>query len=429
MRNTLRLLSAALLVGTGLTAAAQGHTIFVAGHMTPCNPANAGGVVNVHVYGINSGPVAVSTTMNENCYYYIEMLVPDTAGIVFVGASCANGTFTQDSAMYSLTPPFTTDVIVDLNCGGGVLPCEACYTVEQNAPFSGIFSSCTSGGSGEFSYVWDFSGPGGGGVPGNNITHVFPGPGSYTACLNVTDANGSFCQMCDSVVVDADGNINPAPTTEPCEAGYWVIQAYDSLGGDVQPIPNELWIWNLSSGGVQPFTFVWNFGDGSTSTEAYPTHVYPTGGPYELCLTMTDSEGCTSTYCDEVSVDEDGLINGMVVEPGSHTGANASRSGFTINVINHAVGTGVADLTLDHLVIAPNPVQEHLNIALDSRLQGTADVAILDVDGRVVMTHRQAMAKGGNRFSLDTNSLTEGLYLVRIVQNGQTLVHRFVRTH
>jgi gliding motility-associated-like protein len=43
-----------------------------------------------------------------------------------------------------------------------------------------------------------------------------------------------------------------------------------------------------------PLSYVWEFGDGSTSTLANPSHTYITKNPYNVKLTVTDSVGCTS---------------------------------------------------------------------------------------------------------------------------------------
>ena len=38
----------------------------------------------------------------------------------------------------------------------------------------------------------------------------------------------------------------------------------------------------------------WDFGDGNTSTEQNPTHVYEDAGTYTVTLVVTDSNGCTA---------------------------------------------------------------------------------------------------------------------------------------
>jgi len=561
MKQMLRTLLFALLTGIGLGAAAQGHLITVAGHMTPCNPAMAGSTVNIHVYGHASGPIAISTTLNENCYYVVDLLVPDTAGLVYVGGSCGNGTFSQDSLSYQLTPPFSTDVIIDLECGGQSA-CQACFTIDQTAAFTGTFNSCSTGGTGPFTYLWDFSGPGGGGVEGNNISHTFPGPGTYAACLNLTDANGITCQICESVVVDDLGVINPTPTEcnacftieqasgggmltpfsatftncstgnnppytyswwlpdggsstatneaftfaeegvygvcltvgdgngcsstlcdtvhvsvsglistlrfdclevpggsaqigwpcndndpmtsgdtwtanctcegtltnpDPCEADFWVIQASDSIGGQAEPIPNELWIWNLSSGGTGNFQFLWSFGDGTSSSEPFPSHTYEANGPYTLCLTMTDDAGCSSTHCQDISIDDDGFIDGMILEGGVHTIQGPRSLGFTINVINPLTMAvpELADLT--ELNLWPNPTQDRLDVMFNSVKSGQVRTEVVDMNGRRVAGTMHQLVHGKNRIQLEVSDLPAGMYLLRIGEGAQNVVQRFVK--
>jgi len=49
-----------------------------------------------------------------------------------------------------------------------------------------------------------------------------------------------------------------------------------------------------SSLGSSPFTYLWNFGDGATSTEQNPTHIYTQRGTYTVSLTVKNAYG-TST--------------------------------------------------------------------------------------------------------------------------------------
>ncbi len=49
------------------------------------------------------------------------------------------------------------------------------------------------------------------------------------------------------------------------------------------------------SGGFEPYTFEWDFGDGDTSTEANPSHVYRDEGWYGVRLTVTDDKGASAT--------------------------------------------------------------------------------------------------------------------------------------
>ncbi len=64
---------------------------------------------------------------------------------------------------------------------------------------------------------------------------------------------------------------------------------------------------DLTSGGQPPYTYSWDFGDGSAaSTAPNPTHTYTTAGAYQVTLTVTDSSNpkVSDTQSDAVTVDE-----------------------------------------------------------------------------------------------------------------------------
>lgn len=515
MRSTLRSLTLGLAASLGLTAMAQQpYGVYVYGHINPCSPAISGGAVTISpLPGTQSVPGTQTVTLNENCFYtaFFEVTAPD--GGFTVTGSCGNGTADTEVGQFAdIEPGFTTDLMIDLNCGTepttytvtvtghvegcpvinnwvtvrctsctpmvdvnapvdancnytGVLvvedmqgtivaatgctngsvpnnttqyivnpgqpgtqvslwlscepdPNQACFTVEGTAPFTAIFTNCTvSNCSGPFEFTWDFQDSGT--EFGDQVTHTFPGPGTYAVCLNVLGADNCTNHICQEVVVGEDGTINP--TNDPCEAGFWVMQGYEgdpSTGGT--PIPYELWIWNLSSGGTGLFQFQWSFGDGTGSNEAFPTHTYSGTGPYELCLTITDSEGCTDDYCESISVDEDGLYNGMI-------GGGDDRSTLTINV-RQPLSTGVQENALSELTVWPNPVADVLTINLASDMEGNVPVTVLDANGREVITIARPMVDGNNRFTVPTAELTPGMYLLRVGSGNDLVVRRFVKT-
>jgi hypothetical protein len=56
------------------------------------------------------------------------------------------------------------------------------------------------------------------------------------------------------------------------------------------------------SGGVPPYLFAWNFGDGGEGAGSAPTHVYPNTGTFTAVATATDSRGMTTQSSTTVSV-------------------------------------------------------------------------------------------------------------------------------
>src|SRR5205814_2372776 len=58
-----------------------------------------------------------------------------------------------------------------------------------------------------------------------------------------------------------------------------------------------------ASGGVSPYSYVWSFGDGtSTSGTLNPTHTYPDNGTFSVTLAVTDAAGTTSQSSTSVAV-------------------------------------------------------------------------------------------------------------------------------
>src|SRR5690606_39019477 len=43
-------------------------------------------------------------------------------------------------------------------------------------------------------------------------------------------------------------------------------------------------------------TYLWDFGDGGTSTQVNPTHTYVANGVYNVSLSVTNSSGCSNIY-------------------------------------------------------------------------------------------------------------------------------------
>ncbi|MBS1580783.1 MAG: PKD domain-containing protein, partial [Bacteroidetes bacterium] len=391
--------------GTIMPLTSATYQVHVSGHVSPCTLLDN----TVTVRCTSCTPwVEQVVTVDANCDYNATLTVDELEGVVVVATGCSNGSVPNNTMHYIVNPSVgETSLTLNLNCDPG--PSQACFTVEQTAPFTATFSNCSTGCLPPFTFVWDFSDAGA--VEGDEVTHTFPGPGVYAVCLNVTGADGCIGQSCQEVVVGADGTINPDPN--PCEASFWVLQAYenDPSSGDPIPVPGVLWVWNLSSGNG-PFTFAWDFGDGTSSTDPFPTHVYEGMGPYNLCLTITGG-GCTNTYCDSVEVDEEGFLR---------------EGGFTISVL-HEMPTGIADVAaVSDIKAWPNPVVDELNIAVSSTLKGVVDVLVTDLSGRTILSEPRALNTGSNTLRLATNTLEPGMYVVRVGDKAHGVTQRFVKT-
>lgn len=139
-------------------------------------------------------------------------------------------------------------------------------------------------GSAKLSYLWNF---------GDNTTsteknpsHQFAKSGSYTVTLTVTDANGVTGKDQKTVTVAVSGN-NP------------VASFTSNISGATATFSSK-----ISNVSLDDAVYVWNFGDGNTSSEANPTHTYSANGSYNVSLIVKDkSTGKTSSaYTSQVSI-------------------------------------------------------------------------------------------------------------------------------
>ena len=367
-------------------------------------------------------------------------------------ANCSSvvcDTVVVDSAGYISAQPVWYDCLGTLwgpNTPG--TPCDDNNPMTNNDTWS---ANCVCGGNGG---AFDCLGiPGGSNMPGTACTDttflgIFTGTWSAncvcqpdssntTDCLGIVNGPnlpGTACAEPSGATGTWDANCTciPDSSTTACNANFWVIQAYDSTSTGVEPIPNEVWVWNLSTYlGNGPYQFLWSFGDGTSSTEAYPTHVYANGGPFTLCLTMSNAN-CTSTYCDTLSVDANGILNQLVIggdhgTVGQSSGSGSRSEGFTLNVIQQ-IPTSISETpAFADLKAWPNPVLNELNLTFNTSENGTVPVTVIDPSGRTVINGTQRLSAGSNTLRIPTSNLEPGLYMVRIGNDAHSISQRFMK--
>jgi gliding motility-associated-like protein len=128
---------------------------------------------------------------------------------------------------------------------------------------------------GPWQYAWDF-GDGTSSTNQNPGTHTYGTYGSYTITLTVT--NGS-CVKSQSATI----TINPIPPI--------LDFTYDPASGCA---PLTVTFTNTSQY-ANPSTYVWDFGDGFTSTAIHPVHTYTQAGVYTVILSASDNGGGTTS--------------------------------------------------------------------------------------------------------------------------------------
>jgi PKD repeat protein len=119
--------------------------------------------------------------------------------------------------------------------------------------------------------------------------YTYQDPGIYTVSLSVTGPGGSHAET------KADYITVTVPPPPPTAAFLGVPTSGDA--------PLAVQFTDQSTGSIS--SWLWDFGDGETSTAQHPTHTYESGGDYTVGLTVTGPGGeDTSTATDYISVTE-----------------------------------------------------------------------------------------------------------------------------
>ena len=342
----------------------------------------------------------------------------------------------------------------------------------------------TSPGS-NYAPTWTF--PDGTAITGFEVNYTFPQSGTYTVCMLI---NGSFsCQNCVDILVSGDTIINPDPA---CNADFWASTS--SLVGyfipDYYPFSN-----NMSS-------YSWDFGDGSTSTENYPYHVYNAPGYYDVCLTLTNGNctdnmcqavyipeysfppidtscyagyiitqenpyevtivnastgnnlefswtlygntismtasgsypsltvqttgdflfcldvigdnNCFSSFCDSISIGDDGILGGRI-----------NAAGYTINVVSPQTitgfVTGIDKTEAPTFEVYPNPFNDFIVV---KNMVSNSQYNVFSVDGRIIATGNVT----GDNELISTSTLSAGIYVLQLIsKEGQIATQKIIK--
>ena len=79
------------------------------------------------------------------------------------------------------------------------------------------------------------------------------------------------------------------------------------------------------------------------------------------------------------------------------------------------------------LFLYPNPTPVDLTVELEAQTSGWGRVEVLSLRGERLYTDRIAVVAGFNQFTIDTEQLPAGTYLLRLTQNDEGLIRRFVK--
>lgn len=187
-----------------------------------------------------------------------------------------------------------------------VLPTASFQHTPQSgsAPLTVQFTDTSEAGSSPITaWLWDFGD--GSGSSDQNPSHIYTSDGTHGVTLRVTTKAGSH-------TTPTPRNVAVATVTIPPEASFTRFPA-------TGPPPLNVQFTDTSAAGSHSITaWLWDFGDGSSSTEQHPTHEYVSDGNYNITLRVTTAVANSTTPTPkDVVVASERIIDSSRADPNS----------------------------------------------------------------------------------------------------------------
>jgi PKD repeat protein len=161
-------------------------------------------------------------------------------------------------------------------------------------------------------------------------TYVFSSPGTYTVSLRVQ--GDGIMGLHDNFMFDwaylTIEVTNPGSSLSG-NAGGGGLGVYSAY------VDEPITLQGSASGGTSPYSYDWDLGDGSTSTEQNPTHTYTTADVFTVSLTITDSTGESIVCTAIVEVSE---IEELAVSITAPTSVSVETPVYFNSIISGGVG-------------------------------------------------------------------------------------------
>src|SRR5215204_511116 len=284
----------------------------------------------------------------------------DVAGTYTVSATVTDSTgrTVSDSILITVeAPPPLTAVEIISSDTQGVVP--ATFDFEANV----------TGGTVPYTYSWDF---GDGSIETDDdetVDHTFDVADTYNVDLTVTDSTGRT--VSDSILITVEA---PPPLT-----------AVEIISSDTQGVVPATFDFEANvTGGTVPYTYSWDFGDGSIETDDDETvdHTFDVADTYNVDLTVTDSTGRTVSDSILITVEAPPPLTAVEIISSDTQGVVPATFDFEANVTGGTVpytyswdfGDGSIETDDDETVDHTFDVADTYNV----------DLTVTDSTGRTV---------------------------------------------
>jgi PKD repeat protein len=200
-----------------------------------------------------------------------------------------------------------------------------------------------------------------------NPIHTYDSPGAYNICL--TAENGCDTKMiCQGIVISCE---IPPPSFQ-----Y-------ALTGSELSLSNNTYL-------SEPAGWMWDFGDGNTSSEEEPVHTFQSNGLYNVCLQTFNICGTTEPYCIQIPV----------------------------------VVTGVESKEAENIHAFPNPFLDEFSVSIEHP-EEILSMQFINSMGQVIHSLDKVDIKTSNNIQLKQH--VTGIYFMRIIQRDKIVTTSLIK--
>lgn len=158
--------------------------------------------------------------------------------------------------------------------------------------------------------------------------------------------------------------------------------------------------------GTGKLNYLWTWGDGKADTGAKPTHIYDSAGIYQICVAMTDSLGCSSSFC----------------MPANSYLAKTTADMIYVNVVRGKPTHITDQLTQEYgFSVYPNPTNSTF-VATGKCTDREANILVKDLSGKVLQQEKVMVRDGSFRQSISLDNIASGMYFIELQTSAGTSI-------
>ena len=383
----------------------------IVGEVNPCVGSNA--LLSIELEGASEiewyfnfnavNPLATGNTfltpgLAASHTFYVDAILERNGGILELDE--ANSEFTEGSNNGLIFDVFTPLTLKNLkvfsnNTGNGI----AQFSLQTSNGEQLLFKSLILPGAGEHVVALDWDIEAGADYRlvlsnGSNLAHtngasfpyLLPGALSIKSGLDVDDPDNKY-----HFFYDWNVEYNFPCGRQPVTVNFESAGASPVANFDFTTSPNGVSFNNNSSNGA---TYLWSFGDDTTSDLENPLHSYAEVGTYTVSLTTFNEGGCSDSELMEVVVDQ---------------------------------VTSISELEASNQIkVYPNLTIDRLNVQFDFAETQEVNLSVVDLLGQTLVRQERKSYLNDN-IEINLNDYSEGIYYLVFDLDGTRVVKKVVK--